>query len=92
LKVPGTMSKSENSRTYFCEEPWTGIFSVQIDGTVRCCPCYAKVVIGHLHESSLEEIWNSRTLVKMREDFSDGKLPEQCMGQLCPVVAGLDDS
>ena len=85
------MSALNQRREFFCEEPWTGIFSVHTDGTVKCCPCYAQVTIGNLHEASIEEIWNSPTMVSMREKFSVGQLPEQCAGQLCPVVAGVEN-
>lgn len=82
------MSKEEHQQSYFCEEPWTGIFSVSVDGTVRCCPCFAKVKIGNLHESPISEIWNSPVIVGMREAFANGELPQQCRSELCPVVSG----
>ena len=75
-------------RSYFCEEPWTGIFSVRSNGDVRCCPCYAQVKIGNIYESSMHEIWNSEELIKMRRAFRKGELPNVCKGQLCPVVVG----
>ncbi len=75
-------------KTYFCEEPWTGIFSVRTNGDVICCPCYAQVKIGNLNESSLEEIWNSEKLIQMRESFRKGELPIVCKDQICPVVVG----
>lgn len=83
------MGGEEQKLNYFCEEPWTGVFSVLVDGTVRCCPCYAQVVIGDIHASSITEIWNAPALAEMRKAFVNGKLPEPCKGQLCPVVAGL---
>jgi len=75
-------------RFYFCEEPWTGIFSVRSNGDVRCCPCYAQVKIGNIYESSMHEIWNSEELIKMRKAFRKGELPNVCKCQLCPVVVG----
>ena len=82
------MSDGNNNRTYFCDEPWIGVFSVLVDGTVRCCPCYAQVVVGNIYESSISEIWNAEALVEMRDAFTRGALPRPCKGQLCPVVAG----
>jgi MoaA/NifB/PqqE/SkfB family radical SAM enzyme len=82
------MSNTDQDNSFFCEEPWTGIFSVLVDGTVRCCPCYAQVEIGNIYESSVEEIWNAGVPTSMRASFSKGKLPAPCIGQLCPVVAG----
>jgi len=75
-------------KRYFCEEPWTGIFSIQTNQDVTFCPCYLKMRIGNLNEASMQEIWNSPALVEMRQMFSDGELPEVCEGQLCPVVRG----
>ena len=83
------MNDPDPGLDYFCEEPWTGIFSVLVDGTVRCCPCYAQVEIGNIYQSSIEEIWNAGIMTSMRESFSRGELPEPCIGQLCPVVSGL---
>lgn len=82
------LSNQVETHSYFCEEPWNGIFSVQVDGTARCCPCFAQVELGNIHESSIAELWNAEVLLEMREAFSKGELPEPCKGQLCPVVAG----
>lgn len=75
-------------RTYFCDEPWVGALSVDTDGNVVCCPCYARVSIGNVNDSSIREIWNCETLLGMRRAFRRGRLPSQCRGQLCPVVVG----
>lgn len=81
-------TKPIEKKTYFCEEPWVGIFSVRTNGDVICCPCYAQVKIGNLNESSMQEIWNSEELIQMREAFRKGELPGACEKQLCPVVVG----
>ena len=74
--------------TYFCPEPWIGIFSVGTDGDVTCCPCYAKMKVGNVNDSPVQEIWNSGPLLSMRKTFKRGKLPRQCTRELCPVVVG----
>ena len=81
----------------FCEEPWTGLFSVNADGSVTFCPCYAKVRIGNLKDSTIQELWNASELVEIRRSFVPGVIPPQCEGQLCPVVVNahsptVDDS
>ena len=78
-------------RSYFCDEPWTGIFSIATNQDVTFCPCYAKVRIGNLREASMLEVWNSPVLVDLRARFRAGELPEVCQGQLCPVVLGAED-
>lgn len=75
-------------KKYFCNEPWIGVFSMKTNGDCICCPCYAKVKLGNLNESTIGDIWNSPKLIEMRESFSKGELPEVCKGQLCPVVVG----
>jgi MoaA/NifB/PqqE/SkfB family radical SAM enzyme len=85
---PSKPSSDQEKKEYFCEEPWTGIFSIQTNQDVTFCPCYLKMRIGNLNETSMQEIWNSPVLVGMRHTFSKGELPEVCEGQLCPVVRG----
>jgi radical SAM protein with 4Fe4S-binding SPASM domain len=81
-------NKFIKKKTYFCEEPWVGIFSVRTNGDIICCPCYAQVRIGNLNQSSMQEIWNSEKIIQMRRSFKKGKLPEVCKNQVCPVVVG----
>lgn len=81
-----TSKRSE--RKYFCTEPWTGIFSVETNRDVTFCPCYLKMKIGNLNESSMQEIWNADELIELRRSFSRGELPKPCQGQSCPVVLG----
>jgi radical SAM protein with 4Fe4S-binding SPASM domain len=73
-------------QSYFCSEPWTGIFSVRTNRDVVFCPCYLQLKIGNLSESSMQDIWNSSKLVELRKSFSRGELPEICSRQLCPVA------
>ncbi len=70
----------------FCEEPWNGLFSVNTNGDVFFCHCYAKIKIGNTREATVSEIWNAPVLVGIRECFGAGKIPPQCAGQLCPTV------
>ncbi|MEA2375690.1 MAG: Iron-sulfur cluster-binding domain [Thermoleophilaceae bacterium] len=81
-------ARREAPREYFCEEPWTGMFSVETNHDVTFCPCYLQMKIGNLNESSMHEIWNADELVEMRASFTQGKLPAPCQGQTCPVVTG----
>ena len=85
-------ASAADERRYFCEEPWTGIFSVRADGDVICCPCYAQVKLGNINEASIAELWNSETIVRMRQSLAVGELPAECRGQLCPVVVGTAEA
>ena len=77
-------------KSYFCTEPWTGIFSVRTNRDVIFCPCYLQLKIGNLSESSMQDIWNSSKLVELRKSFGQSKLPEICSHQLCPVARGKE--
>jgi len=83
-----TSSPSEEKHRYFCKEPWSGIFTILESGDVILCPCYLKMPIGNVHESSMLDIWNAPELIEIRETFQRGELPEVCQGELCPVALG----
>jgi radical SAM protein with 4Fe4S-binding SPASM domain len=80
-------SPSEDHK-YFCEEPWTGIFTIKETGDVELCPCYLQMKIGNIHEKPMQEIWNAPELLEIRASFQRGELPEPCQGQVCPVALG----
>ena len=88
MKSISSESSPSESKKYFCTEPWIGIFSIETNQDVTFCPCYLKMNIGNLNESSMKEIWNSEKLVELRGSFREGVLPEVCRPQLCPVVLG----
>ena len=82
------MKPTSSADGYFCDEPWSGIFSIETNFDVTFCPCYLKLKIGNLKEASLSEAWNSDALVALRQSFARGELPGPCRGQLCPVALG----
>lgn len=73
---------------YFCTEPWTGILAIQTNMDVTFCPCFLKMKIGNLKESSIQDVWNAEPLVQLRRSFSAGELPDVCRGHLCPPALG----
>lgn len=73
-------------KKYFCNEPWDGIFSIETNLDVTFCPCFLKMNIGNLNQNSINEIWNSKKLLDLRETFSKGELPKICEKQLCSVA------
>ncbi len=78
----------DDGKRYFCDAPWIGAFSVETNLDVTFCPCYLKLKIGNLNDMTMQEIWNSEQLVELRRSFSEGRLPEPCVGQLCPEAVG----
>lgn len=73
---------------YHCDEPWAGIFSVEVNQDVTFCPCFLKMRIGNLNDQTIPEIWNAPALMELRASFRRGDLPKPCRGQLCPVARG----
>ena len=52
-----TSSSSElEAKRYFCTEPWIGMFAIQTNQDVTFCPCFLKMRIGNLKESSIQEV------------------------------------
>jgi hypothetical protein len=80
------------TKRYFCDEPWTGMFTIQTNLDVTFCPCFMRLKIGNLNETTIQEVWNAEPLVQIRRSFSEGELPDLCKGQLCPVAIGRDDN
>jgi hypothetical protein len=73
---------------YFCNEPWIGVLSIEVNQDVTFCPCYLKLRLGNLDTQSLEALWNASALVAIRSAFGAGELPEACRGQLCAPALG----
>jgi hypothetical protein len=81
-------SASDAAPRWSCEEPWSGLFSVETNLDVTFCPCYLKLRIGNLGHAPIAEIWNAPPLIEIRRAFAAGELPPACAGQLCPPVQG----
>ena len=90
--VMTSLSSDPVEKKYFCTEPWVGMFTIQTNQDVTFCPCFLKMKIGNLKDSSIQEVWNAEPLVQLRRSFSEGLLPEPCRGQLCPVAVGAESN
>ena len=84
------MSADDGAPSTFCTEPWVGVLAVELNRDVTFCPCYLKLRLGNLAESSLQELWNAEPLVAIRRAFADGRLADACRGQLCAPALGLE--
>jgi len=83
-------SSSFTRRTYGCQEPWIGIFSVNSNGDVTFWPCYTEARVGKVNDASIQETWHSKVLLRMRKAFKRGRLPRECKEQWCRVVVGKE--
>ncbi len=71
---------------------FTFFLAIMVDGSVRLCGCrfnngteYDELVVGHINDQSLLEIWQSEKVSKIREDFLKEKLISVC--QTCTHYA-----
>jgi len=63
------------------------------DGRVGLCGCQdynvaSELVVGHIMEESLESIWQSQRVRKLRERFRESNLPDIC--STCTMYQNLD--
>jgi MoaA/NifB/PqqE/SkfB family radical SAM enzyme len=60
-----------------CAAPWLGQFTVTFNGDVLLC-CLSSAVLGNLHKSSLEDIWQGPRMRSIRQAFHEGHFPHEC--------------
>ena len=68
-----------------CIVPWTWLASLP-NGDVTPC-CFNQDVVGNFHQQSVDEIWNSKKMRKLRVDMFRKDLPIEC--QYCQQVEDL---
>lgn len=59
----------------FCIFPFTGLSTKQ-DGEIKLC--YRSRAIGNISNNSLEEIWNSDSICRIRKQLLNGERPPEC--------------
>jgi radical SAM protein with 4Fe4S-binding SPASM domain len=70
-----------------CYLLWRGPMYIHYDGTVLpCCYIYPEPVIGNIKTESLDEIWNSEKMVRLREAHIHGDLRDYKTCQNCPAA------
>ena len=67
----------------FCPAPFSSLY-IQTNGNYRVCCVYQGIESGVMHEgniknSSLEEMWNTNNLRKLRQELIDGKESRGCI-------------
>jgi radical SAM protein with 4Fe4S-binding SPASM domain len=70
----------KNNRKNPCRELWRGMITVLYDGrVVPCCMDYnATMDLGHISESSLDELWNNELAISMRSEQLQRKFLRRC--------------
>jgi radical SAM protein with 4Fe4S-binding SPASM domain len=62
----------------FCIMPWTHLHTWPSGKVFPCCLADSNKPVGDLSENTLEEIWNSPDLKKIRTELINGDKPEVC--------------
>ncbi|MAE72019.1 MAG: hypothetical protein CME06_16320 [Gemmatimonadetes bacterium] len=60
-----------------CVAPWIGQLSINQSGIVCLC-CASAFPVGDLNHSSLDEIWNSKHMRRVRRSFARERFPHLC--------------
>jgi radical SAM protein with 4Fe4S-binding SPASM domain len=77
-------SKLEGQRRNPCHLLWRGPLYVRYDGKAfPCCYMYDEEPIGDLKEQSVMEVWNSPSMVQLRDAHIDGDLEAYPLCQTC---------
>ena len=62
----------------FCIMPWTHLHTWPSGNVFPCCLADSSKPIGNLADNTLEEIWNSPDLKKIRTELINGEKPDVC--------------
>ncbi len=72
---------------YPCYLLWRGPMYIHYDGTVfPCCYIYPEEPIGNIKRNSLQEIWNSEPMIRLREAHIRGELDGYQACRNCPAA------
>jgi len=65
----------ENKSCTFCMHPFTGL-ATREDGAIKVC-CRS-LPVGWIQDQSLEEVWNSNTMKRVRKQVLNNERPDVC--------------
>jgi radical SAM protein with 4Fe4S-binding SPASM domain len=71
-------SQGDRVSDTFCIMPWVHLHTWPNGNVYPCCLADSDYPLGNLKDNTLEEIWNSPDLKKIRVELLDGKKPEVC--------------
>jgi radical SAM protein with 4Fe4S-binding SPASM domain len=84
--IPGD-NAARPPRRYPCYQLWRGPMYIHYDGTVfPCCYTYPEEAVGNIKKSTLEQIWNSEKMVRLREAHVRRDLRDYSACQKCPAA------
>lgn len=75
LNIEYNQQRFYGPQKYFCYAPFGSLF-ISYNGKVA--PCYACKIRESMEHKSIEEIWNGPAFQSLRNDISNGIIPEAC--------------
>lgn len=78
MEMPPIDYRLKESKT-FCMSPWTHLHGFPNGDFIACCLSPGDKVVGNLNDQSLEEIWNSEDIRRLRRNMiADKPTPDIC--------------
>lgn len=79
LEPPGTVNGDGILEEFSCYQPWQRLAITAQGDIAPCCTFQGrKLLIGNIHEKSVEAAWNSERMAKLREQISTKNPPLEC--------------
>lgn len=69
----------------FCGKPFSHFETTESGDVYVCCPSYLPVSIGNIHQSDVDEIWNSPIAQELRRSVLEGDF-RYCSRLSCPAI------
>ena len=73
--VKNASGQLEKSSKTFCMHPFTGL-ATREDGAI--CACCRSHPVGNIQCQTLEEIWNNKTMIRIRQQVLNNERPKEC--------------
>jgi len=70
-----------------CHYPWTWMV-VTADGNVKPC-CFAPGVLGNLHDSTADQVWNGPLAMELRVYIKEDRIHPVCAGAPCKFIQNM---
>ena len=80
--MPNPMPAPTIPNSLFCDLPWRQL-QINTNGKVNNC-CYQLDEAGDLNTQFIDDIWNGKALLEIREGIVSGKLSRYCAKAICP--------
>lgn len=85
LLYPDIMADEFLNEDGMCSNPWDFFFITQEGDVYPCCHLWGNP-FGNIKIDTFDEIWNGKSFMNFRKDFSEGNIPSLCLNSECPKI------